>query len=247
MPAGEGVDDLRAALDRLLDVTPAAVDRGRPRLWVDRAFAAKGSGTVVTGTLAGGALSVDDELVIVGRAGGAGPGGRKVRVRGLQSLQQAQARVEPGSRVAVNLSGRGLDDLARGDALVRPGQWRPTRAFDASLRTLPALGHEVGRKGAYQPYVGSGEHPAQLRVLGGVDRHRRRRGGPGAAAAAGGRTAAAGRPLRPAGERPGRDGGRRRGARRGAGAGGPPGPSVEVGRPGRGRAGLGRWPTSSSG
>ena len=76
VPAGDGVGDLRAALDRLLDVTPAAVDRGRPRLWVDRVFAAKGSGTVVTGTLAGGALAVDDELVIApgGRQGaGAGP------------------------------------------------------------------------------------------------------------------------------------------------------------------------------
>ncbi len=160
VPGGEGVGELRAALDRLLDVTPAAVDRGRPRLWVDRVFAAKGSGTVVTGTLAGGALAVDDELVTA-------PGGRKARVRGLQSLQRAVSQVEPGSRVAVNLSGVARVELARGDALVRPGQWRPTRTFDASLRTLAALGHDVGRKGAYQLYVGSGEHPVALRVLGG--------------------------------------------------------------------------------
>jgi selenocysteine-specific elongation factor len=159
VPAGEGVDDLRAALDRLLDVTPAAVDRGRPRLWVDRVFAAKGSGTVVTGTLAGGPLAVGDELVT-------SPGGRKARVRGLQSLQQARDRVEPGTRVAVNLSGVSRDELARGDALIRPRQWRPTRTLDASLRTLPALGHDVGRRGAYQLYLGSGEHPVRLRVLG---------------------------------------------------------------------------------
>ena len=163
-PAGEGVGDLRAALDRLLDVVPAAADRGRPRLWVDRVFAVRGSGTVVTGTLAGGPLAVDDELVVCGRTGG--PGGRKVRVRGLQSLQQAQVRVAPGSRVAVNLSGVARDELARGDALVRPRQWRPTRTFDASLRTLAALSHDVGRRGAFQLYVGSGEHPVQLRVLG---------------------------------------------------------------------------------
>ncbi len=94
------------------------------------------------------------------------PGDRKVRVRGLQSLQQAHVRVDPGTRVAVNLSGVTHDELARGDALVRPRQWRPTRTFDASLRILAALGHDVGRRGAYQLYVGSGEHPAQLRVLG---------------------------------------------------------------------------------
>ncbi|HVF13744.1 MAG TPA: SelB C-terminal domain-containing protein, partial [Acidimicrobiales bacterium] len=165
-PTGEGVDDIRSALDRLLDATPTAIDRGRPRRWVDRVFAAKGSGTVVTGTLAGGPLTVEDELVVCGTRPG-GPGdGRKVRVRGLQSLQQAQSRVGPGSRVAVNLSGLGRDELARGDALVRPRQWRPTRTLDASLRTLPTLGHDVGRRGAYQLYVGSGEHPVRLRVLG---------------------------------------------------------------------------------
>jgi len=164
-----------------VDATPAAPDRGRPRLWVDRVFAARGSGTVVTGTLAGGPLAVDDELVVVGAAGGAaggsaagsgagsGAGGRKARVRGLQSLQQVQTRVEPGSRVAVNLSGVARDELARGDALVRPRQWRPTRTFDASLRTLAALGHDVGRRGAYQLYVGSGEHPVRLRVLPGAE------------------------------------------------------------------------------
>ncbi len=129
VPAGEGVGALREALDRLIAVTPAAADRGRPRLWVDRVFAARGSGTVVTGTLAGGSLAVDDELVT-------SPGGQRVRVRGLQSLQQPRSRVEPGNRVAVNLSGAARDDLARGGALVRPGQWRPTRTVDASLHTL---------------------------------------------------------------------------------------------------------------
>ena len=53
---------LRGALDRLLATTPHAVDRDRPRLWIDRSFAPKGAGTVVTGTLAGGTLSVGDEL-----------------------------------------------------------------------------------------------------------------------------------------------------------------------------------------
>src|SRR5438067_12153483 len=76
-PGGIGVDDLRQALDRLLETTPTAVDRGRPRLWVDRVFAARGSGTVVTGTLTGGPIAVDDELVLL-------PAGRPVRVRALQ-------------------------------------------------------------------------------------------------------------------------------------------------------------------
>jgi selenocysteine-specific elongation factor len=159
VPAGVGLDALRDGLDSLLAVTPAAADRGRPRLWVDRVFAARGSGTVVTGTLTGGALSVDDELVVL-------PGTTRVRVRGLQSLKESHSRVLPGSRVAVNLSGISRDRLARGHVLVRPGQWHATRTLDASLRVLESLDHEVGRKGAYQAYVGSGEHPVTLRVLG---------------------------------------------------------------------------------
>ncbi|HEX2063032.1 MAG TPA: GTP-binding protein, partial [Acidimicrobiales bacterium] len=63
VPAGRGVGDLRAALDRLLATTPPAADAGRPRLWVDRVFAATGSGTVVTGTLSGGPLSEGEELL----------------------------------------------------------------------------------------------------------------------------------------------------------------------------------------
>ncbi|MCC6437093.1 MAG: 50S ribosome-binding GTPase, partial [Acidimicrobiales bacterium] len=65
VPTGRGVAELQAALDRLAARTPQAEDRGLPRLWVDRAFAAKGSGTVVTGTLTGGSLRVEDELLLL--------------------------------------------------------------------------------------------------------------------------------------------------------------------------------------
>jgi selenocysteine-specific elongation factor len=57
-------------------------------------------------------------------------------------------------------------DLQRGDAVVDASQWRPTRRFDATLRVLPSLDHEVSRRGAYFAYLGSGEFPVKLRVLG---------------------------------------------------------------------------------
>ncbi|MFP5318727.1 MAG: selenocysteine-specific translation elongation factor [Acidimicrobiia bacterium] len=158
-PTNVGLDEMRAALDRLLEATPVSADRGRARLWVDRVFAAKGSGTVVTGTLAGGSLHVDDELLVL-------PLGRRVRVRALQSLQRQRSAVPPGSRVAVNLTGVAHDEVARGAALVRPDQWQPTRMVDASLAVLGGLDHEVSARGAYQVYLGSGEHPVRLRVLG---------------------------------------------------------------------------------
>ena len=158
-PTGQGVDELRAALDDVLGATPTAVDRGRPRLWVDRSFAARGSGTVVTGTLAGGGLAVGDEAVLL-------PAGVRVRVRSLQSHGQALEEAGPGRRLAVNLTGVGHADVARGDALVRPGQWHEARTVDADLSVLASLDHDVSRRGAYLAYVGSGEHPVRLRVLG---------------------------------------------------------------------------------
>jgi selenocysteine-specific elongation factor len=156
---GTGVDDLRAALDRLVAATPVAVDRGRPRLWVDRSFAAKGSGTVVTGTLTGGRIAVDDELDLL-------PAGRRARVRALQSHSSPLVSAAPGRRLAVNLSGVAHTEVVRGDVLVRAAQWAPSRMVDASLSVLAGLDHEVTRRGAYALYVGSAEHPVKVRVLG---------------------------------------------------------------------------------
>ncbi len=160
-PSGVGLDRLRGALDALLAVTPTAADRDRPRLWVDRSFAAKGSGTVVTGTLAGGTFHVDDELVLWD-----GKRGARVRVRALQSHQRPHADVGAGHRLAVNLTGVSHEQVTRGHALVRPGQWAPTGTVDASLDVLASLDHDVSRRGAYQLYLGSGEYSVRLRVLG---------------------------------------------------------------------------------
>jgi selenocysteine-specific elongation factor len=163
-PRGAGVDDVRAALDRLLQVTPLAEDRDRPRLWVDRAFAAKGSGTVVTGTLTAGSVAVDDELLLVGV--GHPPAGTRVRARALQTHAEPRQSVRPGNRLAINLTGVSHHQVLRGNGLVRPGQWHLTRMLDASLTVLDSLDHDVSRRGAYQLYAGSGEYPVHLRVLG---------------------------------------------------------------------------------
>ncbi len=156
---GLGIDELRAELDDLVDRTPAAADQRRPRLWVDRAFAARGAGTVVTGTLTGGQIRVDDELELR-------PKGAAVRIRALQSHHSQRTKIGPGNRVAVNLSGVGHQEVARGDVLVRAGQWHLTNRFDASLTVLSTLDHEVSRRGAHAVYVGACELPARMRILG---------------------------------------------------------------------------------
>ncbi len=157
--AGVGLDALVAAMDRLVAETPAAADADRPRLWVDRSFAVQGSGTVVTGTLRGGSIAVGSELRVT-------PGERPVRVRALQSHHRKLDRAEPGRRLAVNLTGASRQEVARGQALVRPGQWHATTCFDARLAVLASLDHPVERRGAYAVYTGSGEYPVRMRVLG---------------------------------------------------------------------------------
>jgi selenocysteine-specific elongation factor len=158
-PAGIGLDALAATLGAVVGAAQASVDRGRPRLWVDRSFAARGAGTVVTGTLTGGSLAVDDELV-------AEPAGIAVRVRGLQSYQHAHDTIGPGSRVAVNLVGVGHAQVGRGDALVRPGQWWRASTIDCTFTAVPRLGHPVSRRGAFHAHIGAGQHAVKVRVLG---------------------------------------------------------------------------------
>lgn len=154
---GTGLDTLRAALAELATTAPAAIDRGRPRLWIDRAFAAKGSGTVVTGTLTDGAIRIDDQMHA---------GAQPIRVRGIQSHGERHETIGPGNRVALNLAGVDHTQLHRGDAVVRHAQWRPTMRLDATLTVLPSLAHAISRRGAYFAYIGSGEFAVRLRVLG---------------------------------------------------------------------------------
>ena len=127
---GDGLDALRGELTRRVRRAAARTPRTGPaRLSVDRAFAVRGFGTVVTGTLVGAALDV-------GQAVELWPAGRRTRVRGLHSHGVPLPRAEPGIRTAVNLPDVGVDEIARGDVVGEPGALGPTDAFDAQLRWL---------------------------------------------------------------------------------------------------------------
>ena len=156
---GMGLDELRAALDQLIATSVVANDRGRPRLWLDRVFAAKGSGTIGTGTLVGGKLQADQQVAIE-------PGGRTARVRSIQTAGKGVTEIGPGNRVAVNLVGVDQHELGRGFAVIEPDRWMLTDRLDASLSVLASLDHDVSRRGAFVAYFGSGEHSVKLRVLG---------------------------------------------------------------------------------
>ncbi len=161
-PSGRGLDGLRLALDRALDHAPEPPDRSRPRLPVDRVFSVRGSGTVVTGTLAGGTLAADGEAELL-------PAGRRVRIRGLQGHGAPLARATPARRLAVNLGGVGAGQVARGDVLVLPGQWASTRTADCRLRCLPGAPAPLSARGAYLLYAGAAETAVRLQPLDAVE------------------------------------------------------------------------------
>ncbi len=157
-PTGAGLDDLRTALDQLLADVPEAADHGRPRLFVDRSFTIAGAGTVVTGTLAGGALHVGDEIEIA-------PRGLRARIRSLQTHRQSVDEARPGSRVAANLVGLERTEIARGDAVVLPGQWRVTEAFAARLVAAAELHHPLTSRGAYELFLGTSDYRCRVKLL----------------------------------------------------------------------------------
>jgi selenocysteine-specific elongation factor len=126
---GEGLADLRLALHQAAGRVRGRGSNGVTRLPIDRVFTVRGFGTVVTGTLASGAIRDEQPLDVL-------PGGRPIKVRGVQVHGQRRDRAAAGNRVAVNVAGVEVADLARGDTLAEPGTLEPTRRLDVLLETL---------------------------------------------------------------------------------------------------------------
>jgi selenocysteine-specific elongation factor len=156
---GEGIDELRAALDAAAGSAPVPERDGRARLHVDRVFAISGAGTVVTGTLTGGGLRVGDDVVVL-------PAGARARVRGLQTHKRRLREAAPVSRVAVNLVGVDRADVERGDVLAHPGAWLPTDVVDVSLAPVRGVAHPIAGRGAFKVYAGAAEREARVRIFG---------------------------------------------------------------------------------
>lgn len=154
---GTGLPELTEVVHRRLAVVPAEPDTGRPRLWVDRAFPVTGAGTIVTGTLHGGALSVGDSVRLL-------PSGRSCRIRGLQTLGHARERVPSGARLAVNLASVSHRTVGRGDAVVRDGApWICSDVLEVQLRSV----HDrpLTTRGAWQIHIGTAAMTARVRPL----------------------------------------------------------------------------------
>jgi selenocysteine-specific elongation factor len=148
---GTDAKALCAGVISLVDALPCPDLDADVRLWVDRSFTVRGAGTVVTGTLAAGALRVGDELEHAGR---------RVTIRGLQSLGRDRPEVGAVARVAVNLRGVDRHDIGRGDTVRTPGAWLDTAEIDVLLRELGELHRQLVL------HIGSAAVPVHVRPLG---------------------------------------------------------------------------------
>ena len=126
---GAGLAELRRTLATLARSAGARAGDGPPRLPIDRVFSMKGFGTVVTGTLIVGQLSVDDELVLQ-------PSGVTAKIRGLHVHGEGRSEVAAGQRVAVNLTGVEVAEISRGETLTRADAVTVTRRADVHVELL---------------------------------------------------------------------------------------------------------------
>ena len=125
---------------------------------VDRAFAMRGFGAVVTGTLRAGALSADQTVEIL-------PRGESATIRGLQNHSRSVQVAFPGQRVAVNLRHRKRESLSRGDVLASPGFLNVGRRIDVKLRLLEHAAEPLGNGASVRVLFGTTEVIAKVRLL----------------------------------------------------------------------------------
>jgi selenocysteine-specific elongation factor len=163
---GEGIEQLRAVLTTLTSQPqPHNSAHNEPRLFIDRVFTIAGAGTVVTGTLGGAPIHVGDELVLSHT-------GAPTKVRSIQQHGESATTAHPGNRCALNLTQLTVDDIHRGDVLIRNNAWHNTEVFDAAV----VLAHgetEIKNGGGYTMHIGASRRAASIRYLGGDRTHLR--------------------------------------------------------------------------
>jgi selenocysteine-specific elongation factor len=154
---GAGLDTLKQELLRAAQGAPAKDMERHFRLPIDRSFATKGFGTVVTGTLMSGSVKTEDEVELY-------PARRRVRVRGLHSGGKPIGRAVAGQRTAVNLSGIDHGEIQRGMVLGASGVFEPSRKVDARITLLPSARPLQNRARAHF-HQGSAEAIAEIVLL----------------------------------------------------------------------------------
>jgi len=152
---GQGIEELKAELAKLADEFKPERRADLMRLPVDRVFTLRGHGTVVTGTLISGKVSVGEDVLLF-------PGGTRTKVRGLQSHGETVQTAESGRRTAVNLQGLEVDDISRGDVLARPDTLFASKVWDVELTYLPSAPRELKHRKELHFHHGTREVAARI-------------------------------------------------------------------------------------
>ncbi len=155
---GQGLDELKLTIEKVLKNARPRRDIGKPRLPIDRVFTISGSGTVVTGTLVDGSFAVGQEAEIL-------PPGLSSRIKSLQTHKSKLDAIGQGNRVAVNLSGLSIAEIKRGQVLTKPGWLTPTDLIDARLKLLAEPARPLQHNTEVSLHTGSAEVAARVRVL----------------------------------------------------------------------------------
>jgi selenocysteine-specific elongation factor len=155
---GAGLDELKAALARAARDVPERAGGTVTRLPVDRAFAMRGFGTIVTGTLIAGEVRAGDDLELL-------PSSQAVRARGVQVHGQAVERARAGERTAINLGGIDVHEVERGQVLAAPHRLRPTQVFDARLDVLADAARGLRSRARVRLHHGAAEVLARVAVV----------------------------------------------------------------------------------
>ena len=157
--SGDGLDDLNAAIEALL-VEPSGEQRPQEMMLpIDRVFSLKGQGTIVTGTLLGGNITTGAEAVIQ-------PIGHSVTVRGLHSRGDVRKTAHVAERVAVNLRGVSISEVARGAVLCANGFGAPTECFDVEVELLSSVDQPLKHMQEVRVLFGTSSEVAQVRLFG---------------------------------------------------------------------------------
>lgn len=154
---GAGLDDLRSALARVASEVHGKDASRYPRLPVDRSFSMRGHGSVVTGTLVAGSLSVHDEIELY-------PSNKRARIRGLQVHNSPVDRAHAGQRTAVNLGGIDSSDARRGMVLAPPSLFQATQQVDCAFELL-AGAHPLKHRAPVHFHTGTSEIEAEARLI----------------------------------------------------------------------------------
>ncbi|MBV9760957.1 MAG: selenocysteine-specific translation elongation factor [Acidobacteriaceae bacterium] len=154
---GVGLDELRRELGLLAGRAARRGSEGSARLPIDRSFALKGFGTVVTGTLRGGALRAGETVRIH-------PMNREARIRGLQMHGGQVDRALAGQRCAVNLAGVDHSEIFRGCVLTHGDGLETSKRMDVSVEWMDAAEIPVAKQ-EFLLHAGTAEIRAELKPL----------------------------------------------------------------------------------